>query len=98
MITGLTKKQKVTELYFNEKDSSAEIYTHNTKLKKRLLKYAAKFPELCQQTDDDEQGGLWFEIDKARVSIRLTAPYSKERRQAASNTAKQVGLKGTQKN
>ena len=56
MRTGLTKKQKVTELYFNEKDSIAEIYTHNTKLKKRLLAYAAQFPELCQQTDDDEYG------------------------------------------
>jgi len=88
MRTGLTKKQKVTELYFNEKDSITEIYTHNTKLKKRLLEYAAKFPELCQQTDDDEHGGLRFEIDKARVSIRLTAPYSEERRKAASAKAK----------
>jgi len=90
MRTGLTKKQKVTELYFNEKDSTAEIYTHNTKLKKRLLKYAAEFPELCQQTDDDEQGGLRFEIDKARVSIRLTAPYSEERRKTASQKAKEA--------
>ena len=66
MRTGLTKKQKVTELYFNEKDSITEIYTHNTKLKKRLKEYAAKYPELCQQTDDDEQGALRFEIDKSR--------------------------------
>ncbi len=93
MRTGLTKKQKVTELYFNEKDSTAEVYTHNTKLKKRLLKYAAKFPELCQRTDDDEQGGLRFEIDKARVSIRLTAPYSEERRKSASEFAKKQGIK-----
>jgi hypothetical protein len=39
-----------------------------------LLAYAAQFPELCQQTDDDEQGGLRFEIDKSRISIRLTHP------------------------
>ena len=88
MKTGLTKKQKVTELYFNEKDSYTEVYTHNTDLKKRLLAYAEKYPELCQQTDDDEQGGLRFEIDKNRISIRLTAPYSKERREAASKLAK----------
>ena len=30
------KKRKVTELYFNEYDGTAEIYTYNTKLKKRL--------------------------------------------------------------
>ena len=89
MKTGLTKKQKVTEVFYNAKDPTAEIHTHDTKLKKRLLEYAAKFPEMCQQTDDDEQGGLRFEIDKRRISIRLTAPYSEERRKAASIHAKQ---------
>ena len=92
MKTGLTKKQKVTEVYYNAKDPTAEVYTHDTKLKKRLLEYAAKFPELCQQTDDDEQGGLRFEIDKSRISIRLTAPYSEERRKKASQHAKQNGF------
>ena len=88
MKTGLTKKQKVTEVYYNAKDPTAEVYTHDTKLKKRLLEYAAKFPDLCQQTDDDEQGGLRFEIDKCRISIRLTAPYSEERKLTASKNAK----------
>ena len=60
MKTGLTKKQKVTGVYYNAKDPIAEVYTYDSKLKKRLLEYAAKFPELCQQTDDDEQGGLRF--------------------------------------
>ena len=92
MRTGLTKKQKVTEVYYNAKDPIAEVYTHDAKLKKRLLEYAAKFPELCQQTDDDEQGGLRFEIDKSRISIRLTAPYSEERRKAASQRAKVTGI------
>ena len=92
MRTGLTKKQKVTEVYYNTKDPTAEVYTHDTKLKKRLLTYAAKFPELCQQTDDDEQGGLRFEIDKSRISIRLTAPYSEERRNAAREQAKKQGI------
>ena len=91
MRTGLTKKQKVTEVFYNAKDPTAEIYTHDTKLKKRLLAYATKFPDLCQQTDDDEQGGLRFEIDKSRVSIRLTAPYSEERRKIASEVAKRNG-------
>ena len=36
MKTGLTKKQKVTEVYYNAKDPTAEVYTHDTKLKKRL--------------------------------------------------------------
>ena len=37
MKTGLTKKQKVTAAYYNVKDPIAEVYTHDTKQKKRLL-------------------------------------------------------------
>ena len=94
MKTGLAKKQKVTELYYNAKDPMAEIYTHDTKLKRRLSEYAAKFPALCQITEDDEQGGLRFEIAKERISIRLTAPYSEERRSNARRWAKENGLRG----
>ena len=46
-------------------------------------------PALCQLTEDDEQGGLRFEIDKHRIGLRLTAPYSSERRAAASQKAKE---------
>lgn len=94
MKTGLTKKQKVTELYYNAKDLVVEVYTYDTKLKRRLREYASKFPELCQQTEDDEQGGLRFEIDKSRISIRLTAPYSEERKSKTRKWAKENGLRG----
>ena len=93
MKTGLTKKQKVTEVYYNAKDPTAEVYTHDTKLKKRLLEYAAKFPELCQQTDDDEHGGLRYEIDKSRISIRLTTPYSNNRKAKLAASAKVENLR-----
>ena len=89
MKTGLTKKQKVTELYFDERDEVAEIHTHNTELKTRLAAYAKKYPKLCKLTDDDEQGGVRYEIDKHRISIHLVPPYSNARRKAASEYAKQ---------
>ena len=66
-----------------------EVQTHNTNLKKRLSAFALKYPECCRQIDDDEQGGLTFEIEKGRLSFRLTAPYSEERKQAASTLAKE---------
>ena len=89
MRTGLTKKQKTTVIYFDEYGGMIEVQTHNTDLKKRLMAFAAKYPQCCRQTDDDEQGGLTFEIEKGRLSFRLTAPYSEERRRAASEQAKQ---------
>lgn len=88
MKTGLTKRQKTTCIYFDEASKAVEIQTHNTALKKRLTQYAAEYPNLCRQTDDDEQGSLTFEIDRRRFAVRLTAPYSNERRQAASELAK----------
>ena len=90
MRTGLTKKQKTTVIYFDEYGGMIEVQTHNTDLKKRLLAFAAKYPQCCRQTDDDEQGELTFEIEKGRLSFRLTAPYSKERKQAASDYAKAI--------
>ena len=88
----LKRKQKITEFFFNEQDSTAEVYTYNTDLKKRLLAYAQTYPQLCQLTEEDESGGLRFEIDKRRISIRLTAPYSEERRRASSERGKRSGF------
>lgn len=92
MRTGLTKKQKTTVIYFDEYSNIIEVQTHNTDLKRRLRDYAKKHPQCCHQTDDDEQGGLTFEIEKGRLSFRLTAPYSEERRQAASEWAQKNGI------
>ena len=93
MRTGLTKKQKTTVIYFDEHSRIIEVQTHNTNLKKRLTAFAAKYPQYCRRTDDDEQGELTFEIEKGRLSFRLTAPYSEERRRAASAYARQNGFK-----
>ena len=93
MRTGLTKKQKKTMIYFDEQSRIIEVQTHNTDLKKRLTAFAAKYPQCCRQTDDDEQGGLTFEIEKGRFSFRLTAPYSEERRRASSEAAKKNGVR-----
>lgn len=90
MRTGLTKKQKTTVIYFDEHSRMIEVQTHNTDLKKRLTAFAANYPECCRQIDDDEQGGLTFEIEKGRLSFRLTTPYSEERKQAASEFAKKL--------
>ena len=83
MITNKKMNEKTTEIYFDETPAAVVIRTHNTALKKRLLAYAAKYPELCRLTDDDELGYLSFEIDKDRFSIRITAPYTEERKALA---------------
>ncbi|MBR4031784.1 MAG: hypothetical protein IKJ07_03525 [Clostridia bacterium] len=83
MITNKKKNEKITEIYFDETPAPVVIRTHNTALKKRLIAFTEKFPNLCRLTDDDELGYLSFEIDKDRFSIRLTAPYTEERKALA---------------
>ena len=93
MRTGLTKSQKITEICFDEKEPLIHIRTHNTALKNRLTAYAAAYPGECSQTDaDPDTGCMEFEIRKGRFSFRLIAPYSEERRRAASVAAKKSGV------
>ena len=97
MRTGLTKQEKTTDIWFDEKDPLIHIRTHNTALKKRntalkkrLLDYSRRYPSICQQTDaDPETGCMEFDIEKGRFSFRLTAPYSEERREAARRFARE---------
>ena len=93
MITNKTKSQKTTEIYFDETSAPVVIRTHNTALKKRLLAFAEKFPNLCRLTDDDELGYLSFEIDKERFSIRLTKPYTEERKALARAKMNEINNK-----
>lgn len=88
----MKKKQKFTQIYFNEADSFMEIDTHNTNLKHRLKAFAERYPDLCQMTSDNGDGCMSFRIDKHRCSLRLTAPYPAERREAIRRIAKERGI------
>ena len=94
MITNKTKSQKTTEIYFDETSAPVVIRTHNANLKKRLLAFAEKFPALCQLTDDDELGCLSFEIDKERFSIRITEPYTEERKALTRAKMNEINKQG----
>ena len=87
MKTGLKKSQKTTEIFFDEASPIITVSTYNTDLKNRLSAYSEKHPDLCKLVDDSEDGRLMFEIEKGRFCFRLTEPYSKERRSAASEFA-----------
>ena len=92
-MTRLTKIEKETIILFNEGESTASIYTYNAGLKKRLAIFAKKYPDFCRQEKTHEQDGVSYVLDKSRLSIRLQPPMSEERRQKASENAKQNGFK-----
>ena len=94
MISGLTKEQKDTVICFDESSNIIDVYTHNTSLKHRLKMYSEQYPDYCVRTDEDEHGGVRYEIEKGRFSFRFTAPYSEDRKQKLSKYAKEHGMKG----
>ena len=88
----LTKYEKETIILFNEADDEASIYTYNAGLRKRLANFSKKHPDLCRLEKSCDQGGVSYVLDKSRLSIRLQPPMSEERRQKASEYAKQNGF------
>ena len=93
MITNKKKKEKTTEIYFDETPAPVVIRTHNTALKKRLLAFAEKFPTLCRLTDDDELGCLSFEIDKICNDSATTEIYTEERKALARAKMNEINNK-----
>ena len=59
MRTGLTKQEKTTDIWFDEKDPIIHIRTHNIDLKNRLTAYDAAYPGECRQTDADPDAAAW---------------------------------------
>ena len=91
-MSGLTKYEKETILLTNEADDFYEVYTFNSALKKKLAAYAKRHPDLCSLRETTREGSATYKVDKARLSIRLSEPYSEERRKEASKRAKDQGL------
>ena len=71
MRTGLTKQEKTTDIWFDEKDPLIHIRTHNTALKKRLLAYSRRYPAICQQTDADRKRAAWSLILRKAASLSV---------------------------
>ena len=96
-MSKLTKYEKETIVLFNEGEDAAHIQTYNAGLRTRLAAFSKKYPDLCRLEKTYEQGGVSYVLDKSRLSIRLQPPYSEERRQKASNNARQNGFNSQMK-
>ena len=85
----LTKYEKETIILTCEGDSTYSVYTFNPALKRRLPDFARKYPDNCHlEFEDKKVDSQSYVIGKERLSVRLTAPYSEERRKAISKQAK----------
>ena len=90
----LTKYEKETIILTNEGDDFWTVFTYNKRLQRRLMFFAEQHPKNCRFKSQNNEGGMISEIDKGRLSIRLTAPYTEERRKTSRERAKKHGLNG----
>lgn len=74
-----TKEEKETIILFNEAESTATVYTHNTRLKKKLFQMKQEYPNHCNFLSENGDGGVTYRIDKNMVSVRK--PYDEQRRE-----------------
>lgn len=88
----LTKYEKETIILFNEAEPTANIYTYNKALQNRLAKFSKENPNCARLITNYACGAVAYEVDKKRLSIRFTAPYSEERKEKARKYAKEHNL------
>jgi len=74
----ITKYEKETIVLFNEVENTANIYAYNTALKNRLAKFSKENPNCAKLITTYPCGTVLYEVDKKRLSIRFTSPYSEE--------------------
>ena len=92
-MSRLTKYEQETIILTSRGDDHWSVYTFDPALKRRLKAFARQYPEhCCLESEDKKYGSQSYVIDKGRLSIRLTAPYSEDRRKAASTVAKLRGI------
>ena len=88
----LTKYEKETIILFNEAEPTANIYTYNKALQNRLAKFSRENPKCARFVTAYPCGAVSYEVDKKRLSIRFTSPYSDERRAKARKYAQERNL------
>jgi hypothetical protein len=86
----LTRYEKEPIINYNEEEEPASVYTHNNKLREKLLRLAVKYPDKIM-VENKGRGVASFIVPKRCISVR--EPYSDARRQADSERAKSAQIK-----
>ena len=81
----LSRLEQETIILFNEAEPTAEIYTHNKKLREKLERLSQKHPDKIALKSDQPGGAVTYTVPKK--SIVVQEPYSDERREAARQRA-----------
>ena len=85
----LSKYEEETVVLYNEAEATASVYTHDPKLKAKLIRLSEKYPDKIVFNTENSSGGVTYTVPKRCVLIK--EPYSEELQKAASERAKTAG-------
>ena len=74
----LTKLERETVILFNEAEETAEVFTYNGRLIRKIQALCKDFPDKFQQINDNGVGGVTYRIPKKRVNITRPQPFRRK--------------------
>lgn len=90
----LSKLEQESIILYNEEESTASIYTHDPKLKRKLKRLAEKYPDKVYPDKAVHAGAVSYAVPKSCVSVR--EPFSDERRRAPASAPKTPDIRRPQ--
>ena len=85
-----TLVERETIILFNERESMAEIYTHNQKLINRLKRY----PTVVKLVRQDDTGAYTFTLPKKHLAISIRKPLDEEQKKILRERTKMINEQG----
>ncbi len=84
---SLNMYERETVINYNETGEPVEILTYSVKLKNKLARFAAAYPDLCHLVRETAEGGAEYQVQKDRFSVRLKAPLTEAQKEAQKKAA-----------
>lgn len=69
---NLTNVERETVINFNEAEQTADVYTYNGALKRRLSKLCESRPDEVKHEKTDQYGGMSFTVPKSWIKVSAT--------------------------
>ncbi len=85
---NLTREEMETIIVFNEKDTTASVFTYRPSIKRQLDSLCADRPDDVRKVKENTEGGVEYEVPKKWVKIRPSRILTEEQKLEVSERFK----------
>lgn len=86
----LTKEERETIIISSEADDSYNVFTYDLALKRRLQRFAARYPDAAYPVSKNGFGGVTYVVKRENLIVRLRPPYSEIQKREAADRMRRV--------